>query len=131
MYSRGIPVFPVNPFPVAIQIQLIHAEGDESIFGLPLLFVRILVLHSQISHYAAASWVFSVMGGGYIGQSVFFYLVYNSLSGLRHNSSVPEFSAKSVTEIMVFFHIHFNITDGEIVFLKADGVGVPLRKQIF
>ena len=64
MDSGFISVSSVDSFFVLVQIQLIQAENDGDIFGLPLLLVGILIMHAQAGHYLGLfrSWVAVING---------------------------------------------------------------------
>ena len=83
MDSGFISVSSVDSFFVLVQIQLIQAENDGDIFGLPLLLVGILIMHAQAGHYLAAAGVVSVMGGCDKRKSPGFQKSDNGLNSLR------------------------------------------------
>ena len=131
MGSRLVPIFFVNPICIPIKIQLVHPKCNQKILGLPLFFVRILVLHSNVPHNAAASWVVSVMRCCDIRQAVLFHLGDHRFARFCDKSLMPEFPAKPISEIVMFLHIHFYVADGMIVRFQADRVSVCLRLDIF
>ena len=59
---RAIPIFIMNPAFIPVRIKLVKPKCNQKIWGLPLFFIRILVFHSYILHYADASGVVPVMG---------------------------------------------------------------------
>ena len=131
MGSRLVPIFFVNPICIPIKIQLVHPKCNQKILGLPLFFVRILVLHSNVPHNAAASWVVSVMRCCDIRQAVLFHLGDHRFARFCDKSLMPEFPAKPISEIVMFLHIHFYVAYGMIVRFQADRVSVCLRLDIF
>ena len=130
MNGGFIPVFLIHPAAVAIQVQLVKAESDQEILRLPLLFIRILVLHPDLPHHAAASGIVDIVRGRDIGQPVPLYLCGDGPSGLGGDSLMLEFRAQAIAEIVGLGHIYLDISDGSVAALQADGVGIGLWLRV-
>lgn len=67
VYRVKLLVFSVNAVVVFVKVQLIHAEYDRNILGLPLFLVGVLVVHARPLHNAAAFGIFDIVCGGDVG----------------------------------------------------------------
>ena len=115
-----------SPCCVSVKIELIHPEGDQEIFGLPLFLIGILVLHAKPLHHFAASGVVDVMGGGDVWDVILFQLCNNGIACLCDDTFVQELFGQRVTEIMCVVRGDVDITDWDILFPKADGLEIGL-----
>ena len=131
MHSRVIPIFFINSTLIPIKIKLVSPKCYQKVFWQPLFFIRILVFHSYLLHYAAASGVVPVMRCRNIRQTIFFHLFYHRYPCFCNNSLMPKFLAKSISEIVMFFRIYFDIADRKIILFETDRIGVCLRLGIF
>ena len=114
MHGGSVPILFVNSAFIPVQVQLIHAEHDREIFGLPLFFVRILVSHPHVPHNTAAAGIVSVVCRSNIRQAVLFHPLYNRFARLCGDAPVPELLTEPVAEIMGFLHIDLDIADGKL-----------------
>lgn len=131
MIAIHIPILFIHKRIVTVKVQLIHSEYDRKILWLPLFFIEITICHAHLFHNAAASWIVSIMCRRNIGQSIFFNLFRDCFPRFRNNSPVPEFLAKSLTKIMIFFHADIDITDREVIFFQTDRTCITLWILIF
>lgn len=127
MNGGRIPVFFKNPFPVSVEIQLIHAEHYGHVFRLPLFPIGIFIFHADRLHHVAAAGILYVVRGGYVRNPVRFQSFRKPPARFARNALMPELLSQRIAEIMTFVRIRFYVPDRNIIRLQTDRIPIALR----
>ena len=76
------PVLPVNPLVIPVKVQLVHSECNQEIFRLPLLFIRILILHAYTLHDLPTSRIVYIVRSGNIPDICLFQHIHHRPASL-------------------------------------------------
>ena len=111
-----VPIPPIDPAD-AVKVSLVHPEGDRNVLWLLLLFVGILVAHTQPPHDLAASRIVDIVGGCDVWDAVPLQPVNDGPAGLRDKSPAPEFPSETIAEFMAVIRALIDISAGGRVLL--------------
>lgn len=93
------PVTRIGPVRRQCKVELVHAERDRNIFGLPLLDITVPVHHADSSHHRAAGQIVYVMGGGQIGHALPPRFFGHRPGGLGGKTLSPQFRRQSISQV--------------------------------
>lgn len=118
-----VPIFFIYPILLSIEIQLIHSECYQNVFGLPQFFIRVPVRHTYGLHHISTSRIVYIMCSCWYKEC----LPVSTCRPLPGTASVQiplyqNFFPISITQIVAVVFAYMDTADRYIVFFQTNGI---------
>ena len=95
-----VPIFFIYPILLSIEIQLIHSECYQNVFGLPQFFIRVPVRHTYGLHHISTSRIVYIMCSCDIRNACLSQHADHCPARFGTNSFVPKLFPDTITQIV-------------------------------
>jgi len=110
---------------VAVQVQLVHPEGDRQTFWLPQLPVGIPIAHAKLLHDPATGCIVDIVGCRDVRYAITLQLTDHGPARLGHDSPVPELPSQPIAHVPALIALDVDVPDHPVILLQADGIPIP------
>ena len=117
-----VPIFFIYPILLSIEIQLIHSECYQNVFGLPQFFIRVPVRHTYGLHHISTSRIVYIMCSCDIRNACLSQHADHCPARFGTNSFVPKLFPDTITQIVAVVFAYMDTADRYIVFFQTNGI---------
>lgn len=117
-----VPIFFIYPVLLSVEIQLIHSECYQNVFGLPQFFIRVPVRHTYGLYHVSTSRIVYIVCSCDIRNARLFQHADHCPTRFGTNSFVPKLFPDAIAQIVAVVFAYMDTADRYIVFFQTNGV---------
>lgn len=117
-----VPIFFIYPVLLSVEIQLIHSECYQNVFGLPQFFIRVPVRHTYGLYHVSTSRIVYIVCSCDIRNVRLFQHADHCPTRFGTNSFVPKLFPDAIAQIVAVVFAYMDTADRYIVFFQTNGV---------